>query len=153
MNPYSNRTITVTESVTAGLIRYSGALQRALTTTMAEGGNKIRNRALATLVYKTGPGAPGGRDTGHLAQSMPMPTTTSSPTQIETILGVGAPYAGYVEDAPGYRNHPLVHHFVKFTTAPGLLGWVLRHIPEAKLYYHEERGTYRGHYRGRGTSL
>ena len=152
MNPYSNCTITVTESVTAGLIRYSAALQRRLTSTMEKGANAIQTRAQAILVFKTGKDAPGGRDTGHLARSITH-NITSSPTSIEAIIGVGVEYGKYVEDAPGARLHPLKRHFVPFTTAPGLLGWVLRHIPEAKLYYHEERGTYRGHYRGRGTSL
>lgn len=119
--------VVVQDNLTPGLQRYSAALQARMTGTIEKGCQGLQNKATETLKWKGSPTAPGGRATGRLADSY-RNVVVGSPTRVEGTVFTNVDYAGYVEDAPGWRNHPLTRHFVPFSVAPDLQSWVQSHI-------------------------
>ena len=119
--------VVVQDNLTPGLRRYSAALQARMMGTIEKGCQGLQNKATETLKWKSSPTAPGGRATGRLADSY-RNVVAGSPTRIEGTVFTNVDYAGYVEDAPGWRYHPLTRHFVPFDKAPGLQAWVQNHV-------------------------
>jgi len=119
--------IEVSETVRRRLGDWSERKGRMLASWMTKTCNSIKLDAQRRLVWRTGKGAPGGRATGGLSKSIQY-SVDVLPNRIEGAVGAGVDYAKYVEGWNSLGQHvPIVRHFVKFTTAPNLKEWLLRH--------------------------
>lgn len=111
----------VKENVRAGLVAFQNVSQQRAERAMEVACVVVESAAKGKLKwrYRRGMGL-GGRATGRLANSYAHRIKTVG-TVIEGTIGPGVHHAKYVE---GYPQPPRRH----FTSAPGLIEWVWRHL-------------------------
>jgi hypothetical protein len=111
------------ETVTAGIQRFQVEQQQRAMIALERFAVQVESRTKGKLKWRRRPGRGlGGRATGHLANSYTHELQRSG-QDIEVIIGTGVKYAKYVEGQP----RPPKRHFVKFSTAPDLFTWLIRH--------------------------
>ncbi len=122
--------VLVTSTVAAGVKRFTTQQKAKAAAALLRTALQIETAAKKRLIWRVAKGAPGGRATGRMANSIrhePARPQWWGDT-LDLTVGVGVKYAKYVE---GYPRFPR-RHFVPFAVAPGLKLWLARHGVEVK---------------------
>lgn len=113
----------VSETVTTGIRRFQAEQQTRAMTALERFAVQLESKTKERLKWRRRKGRGlGGRATGHLANSYTHEINRQG-QDIEVTIGTSVQYARFVEGVPVAPRR----HFVPFSTAPGLLEWLMRH--------------------------